>query len=78
MKKSLALLLALLMLSSQFAACSESTENADTDASTTAPDAADATAATEETVDPNARVDDGLEDGVTYDGFTFNIFSGFC
>jgi len=74
MKKSLALLLALLMLSSQFAACSESTENADTDASTTAPDAADATAATEETVDPNARVDDGLEDGVTYDGYTFNIF----
>ena len=75
-KKNLALLLALLMLGSQFASCSESTDNADTDAAgTTAPDAADATTPVEEeTVDPNARVDDGLEDGVTFDGYTYNIF----
>ena len=75
-KKSLALILALLMLGSQFAACSDSTENADTTGETTAdPNAAEATdTLAEETADPNARVDDGLEDGVTYDGYTFNIF----
>jgi len=74
-KKSLAMLLVLLMLGSQFAACSESTENADTTGQTTAdPNSADATESVEETADPNARLDDGLEDGVTFDGHSYNIF----
>lgn len=74
-KKTIAMLLVLLMLGSQFAACSESTENADTTGETTAdPNAAEATDTVEETADPNARVDDGLEDGVTFDGFTYTIF----
>ena len=74
-KKSIAMLLVLLMLGSQFAACSESTENADTTGQATAdPNSADATESVEETADPNARLDDGLEDGVTFDGHNYNIF----
>ena len=70
MKKNIALFLALLMLGSQLAACSDSTENADTTANTTAPtaDAADTTAETEDT----SLVFDLAPQ--TFDGYTFNIY----
>ena len=77
MKRRIAFLLALLILAGSFTACSESTENAETTASTSDTASADAVAAnteTEETADPNARVDSGLEAGLSYDGYTFNIF----
>ena len=75
MKQKTALFLALLMLAGTFTSCSESTENADTTAETTAPNAAEATdTVAEETADPNARVDDGLDDNANFDGYAFNIF----
>ena len=74
MKKKIAFLLAVLMLVGSFTACSEAPANTETEAGSTAStEAADATADTAETADPNARLDDGLEDGVTYDGYTYHI-----
>lgn len=73
MKKNISLLLVLLMLGSQFAACSDSTENAgETTADTTgsAAQATDTTAA-EETEDASLVFD--LE-AQTFDGYTFNIY----
>ena len=73
MKKNIALLLALLMMGSQLAACSESTDNTDTSAGTTAPSA---DAVESETTDPNAKEELGIED-TSYGGHTFNIFQHF-
>ena len=71
MKKNIALLLALLMLGSQLAACSESTDNADaTNADTSAP-SADAVETPAETEDVSLVFD--LEPQ-TFDGYTFNIY----
>ncbi len=70
MKKNIALFLALLMLGSQLAACSDSTENADTTANTTAP-AADAVDTPAETEDTSLVFDLAPQ---TFDGYTFHIY----
>jgi len=71
MKRKISLLLVLLMLASQLAACSESTENADTTANTTAPEAGTTETIPEETEDASASFDLAPQ---TFDGYTFNIY----
>ena len=74
MKRNLALILALLMLSSSAVACSNNGGNSDETKGGTAETTGGATAeSTEETEDPNARLDSGL-DKADFDGYTFHIF----
>ena len=74
MKRNLALILALLMLSSSAVACSNNGGNSDETKGGTAETTGGATAeSTEETEDPNARLESGL-DKADYEGYTFHIF----
>ena len=73
MKQKLALFLALLMLALPLFSCSNTTNKEDT-AETPAPDAPpSADAEPDETVDPNARIESGL-DPADYGGYTFHVF----
>ena len=73
MKKTIALLLAALMLAGSLASCSETTNTEDPAPTPTAD--ADPTAVTEEeeTEDPNARIESGLE-AADFGGYTFQIY----
>ncbi len=71
MKKTIALLLVLLMAGSSMLACSDTTS--DDPADTTNTPTADGETVAEETADPNARLDSGLAP-VDYEGYNFNIF----
>ncbi len=73
MKRNLALILALLMLSSSLVACSDKGTNNEETKGTTETIANASEESTEETENPNARLDSGLPD-VNYNGYTFNIF----
>ena len=74
MKRNLALILALLMLSSSAVACSNNGGNSDETKGGTAETTGGATAeSTEETEDPNARLESGLGTA-DYEGYTFHIF----
>lgn len=74
MKRNLALILALLVLSSSLAACSDKGTNNEETKETTETIANASEESTEETENPNARLDSGLPD-VNYNGYSFNIFS---
>jgi len=73
MKKTIALLLAALMLAGSLASCSETTNTEDPAPTPTAD--ADPTVVTEEeeTEDPNARIESGLE-AADFGGYTFQIY----
>ncbi len=71
MKRTIALLLVLLMAGGSLLSCSEATSDETTD--TASAPTADGEAAVEETVDPNARLDSGLGTA-DYEGYNFNIF----
>lgn len=72
MKRTLALLLVLLMAGSAMLSCSDATTDETTDAA--AAPTADGETVPEETADPNARLDSGLGT-VDYEGYNFNILS---
>ncbi len=73
MKRKISLLLVLLMLASQLAACSESTDNSDVSANNSTNDANGGVSETvpEESEDASAIFD---LDPQTFDGYTFNIY----
>ncbi len=73
MKRNLSLILALLMLASSVVACSNKSENADTETKADATNVSEATETAEETKDENARLDSGLGTA-DYEGYTFHIF----
>ena len=74
MKRKLSLILALLILASSVASCSNNSENADeTTENTSTTNVENAAESTEETVDENARLDSGLG-AADYEGYTFHIF----
>ncbi|MGN1346970.1 MAG: hypothetical protein ACI4V1_09295 [Eubacteriales bacterium] len=74
MKRTLALLLVLLMAGSSLLSCANHAGDSDeTTADTSAPTANPVETTAEETTDPNARIPSGLE-AVDYDGYSFNIF----
>lgn len=71
MKRTLALLLVLLMAGSTMLSCSDATGEETTDQTT--PDVSSDVTVEEETADPNARLDSGLGKA-DYEGYAFNIF----
>ncbi len=73
MKRSIALLLVLLMAGSSLLSCSETTSDETTAGTTTTAPTSDGETVAEETADPNARQDSGLGT-VDYEGYNFNIF----
>ncbi len=73
MKRNFALILAMLMLSSTLAACSETGDNNDNTKPSTESENVVADSVEEANEDPDARLDSGLEDA-DFEGYTFNIF----
>lgn len=72
MKRTIALLLVLLMAGSSLLSCSDATD--EENPKTVNPDASsDTVVSEEETADPNARLDSGLG-SADYEGYAFNIF----
>lgn len=72
MKRTIALMLVLLMAGSTLLSCSDTTSDETTANDVNTP-TADGETAAEETADPNARVDSGLA-AADYEGYNFNIF----
>ena len=73
MKKTIALLLALLMTVGTLISCSETTNTDETTSSTPSGTTETTPSGEEETVDPDARLDSGLDEA-NWGGATYNIF----